>query len=112
MTPENAIKNSICSWLSFQRDCLFFIHDSVGIFDPVKKRFRANKSPYRKKGVSDILGSWKGRFLAIEVKTPKNYLTPEQKAFLEEVRVKGGIGILARSIDDVKAGIAAAERIS
>lgn len=102
MTPENSIRNAICSWLSFQK-CLFFVHDSVGIFDPIRKRFRANKNPYRIKGVADILGIWNGRFLAIEVKQPGRYATPEQKAFLKRVNECGGIGFVARSIDDVRA---------
>lgn len=101
MTPENAIKNSICSWLTFQK-CFCFVHDSVGVYDPRRGKFLANRNPYRIKGVADILGIWKGWFLAIEVKTPKGYPTLEQKRFLERVNAEGGIGILARSIDDVR----------
>lgn len=101
MTPEGYVRNSICSYLTSKK-CFFFIHDSVGIFDPVRKVYRTNVNPYRIKGVSDILGLWKGKFLAIEVKAPKGYLTPEQKAFIAKVRSEGGIAFVARSIDDVK----------
>lgn len=80
----------------------FWKVDSVGIFDPVKRRYRANTSPYRIKGVSDILGIWRGRPLAIEVKSEKGRLRPEQREFLERFRSEGGIAFMARSIDDVK----------
>lgn len=101
MTPENAIKNSICAWLAYQK-CFFWISDRVGIYDVARKQFRSNKSPYRIKGVADILGIWKGKLLAIEVKTPKKYPSPEQREFLSNVIKHGGIGFVARSIDDVK----------
>lgn len=102
MTPEALIRNSICSWLSAKR-ALCFVHDSVGIYDPVRKCFRANNCRYRIKGVSDILGIWQGKFLAIEVKVKGKYATPEQKRFIEWVTEHGGIAFVARSIDDVKA---------
>lgn len=100
MTPESNIRNAICSWLSLKR-AFAFVHDSVGIYDPVRRRFRANNNRFRIKGVADILGIWRGRFLAIEVKVKGRYPTPEQKAFLERVNQEGGIGFVARSIDDV-----------
>jgi hypothetical protein len=102
MTPEGLVKNQICSWLA-SKHTFFFIHDSVGIYDPTRQAFRANKSPYRIKGVADILGIYKGRFLAIEVKVKGKYPTREQKAFLERVNAEGGIGFVARSIEDVVA---------
>lgn len=101
MTPESMIRNSICSWLKIKK-CFCFVHDSVGIYDPIKKTFRVNKNPHRIKGVSDILGIWRGKFLAIEVKVPGKYPTPEQKRFLEQVNREGGIGFVARSITDVE----------
>ena len=66
-----------------------------------------------KLGVSDILGIYKGKFLAIEVKTPttidedgdKRYggrLTENQKIFLQEIQEQGGIAIIARSVEDVE----------
>ena len=101
MTPEVFIRNQICSWLTRQK-CFFFLHDSVGIYDTVRKRFRTNTSPYRMKGVSDILGLWKGKGLAIEVKAGKGRLSKEQKLFLELWTASGGIGIAAWSVEDVK----------
>lgn|SRR5487761_1771350 len=100
MTPESRIRNLICSWLLAKR-AFIFVHDSVGVYDPVRKCFRSNRNPYRIKGVADLLGIWKGRPLAIEVKVPGKYPTPDQKAFLLAWEDHGGIGFVARSLDDV-----------
>ena len=63
-----------------------------------------------KRGVSDIVGICKGKFIAIEVKRKDAPRCPykcnhnvcvEQRAFLNNVNTEGGIGFVARSIDDV-----------
>lgn len=105
MTPEGRVRNLVCGYLK-ARGVFFFIHDSVGIFDPKTKRFRRNTSPYRIKGVSDILGILPGgRFLAIELKSATGTLTKEQKSFLEAIRASGGVSFMARGIEDVKKGL-------
>jgi hypothetical protein len=101
MTPENRIKRDICDFLKAS-GALIFTHDSVGIFDPIRRVYRANRDPYRRKGVSDLLGIWKARFIAIEVKVPKQYPSKEQKQFLKDVADAGGIAVLARSVEDVR----------
>lgn len=100
MTPERAIQNEICSYLKL-RGAFIFIHDSVGIFDAKKGIFRANKSPHRIKGVADILGIYKGKPLAVEVKTKTGKVSPFQKEFLENWVKHGGVGFIARSVEDV-----------
>ncbi len=52
-------------------------------------------------GISDIIGVYRGRFLAIEVKRKGNKPTDDQRAFLERVDKEGGIAIVAYSVDDV-----------
>lgn len=84
---------------------MYFVHDSVGIFDPKKKIYRTNWSLYRMKGVADILGIFDGKPLAIEVKSKTGRLTPEQAAFLARWKSMGGIGIVARSIEDVRSAL-------
>jgi len=53
-------------------------------------------------GVSDIIGIYKGRFLAIEVKTAKGKLTVAQVTFQHTVQQEGGIAFVARSVQDVE----------
>lgn len=53
-------------------------------------------------GGSDLIGIHKptGRFLAIEVKSPKGKPSPAQLNFIEQVRSAGGIAGIARSPED------------
>lgn len=53
-------------------------------------------------GSSDLVGIVppSGRFLAIEVKTPTGVVTKEQLSFLRMVNESGGIGFIARSVEE------------
>jgi hypothetical protein len=53
-------------------------------------------------GCCDVLGQLRdGRFLAVEVKSPKGRTSTEQVAFLERIRAAGGMGFVARDLRDV-----------
>lgn len=100
-TPEGLIKNAICEYLCFVKGCMFWINSSTGIYDPKKGIFRCNRSRFQKKGTADILGIYKGKPFAIEVKTKSGKLSVDQRRFLKEFESFGGIAIVARSVDDV-----------
>ena len=76
----------------------------MGVWDPVKKVHR-KPGKYHRNGTADILGvsgDGSGRFIAIEVKTPRGRLSENQKSFLDDINKCGGIGFVARSVDDVR----------
>jgi hypothetical protein len=50
----------------------------------------------------DMVGRKLAIFLAIECKTAKGYLKPEQKFFIDAVTNAGGLAGVARSVDDAK----------
>lgn len=54
-------------------------------------------------GVSDIIGCYRGYFVAIEVKRNSDTYdtTKRQKAYLDRVNRSGGYGIMAESLNDV-----------
>ncbi len=54
-----------------------------------------------RQGVSDILGCYDGRFVAIEVKSEKGNATKLQRLFIDKIRESGGIAGIVRSVDDV-----------
>lgn len=103
MQPEKALQNEIMGYLDFEKIFRFQINNSL--------TFDKNLGAYRKKnrwfvyGVSDIIGIYKGKFFAVEVKTKTGRLSEHQKIFLNNVKTNGGIAIVARSIDDVKRGL-------
>jgi len=57
--------------------------------------------PLGLKGKADILGVYKGRFLAIEVKRPSGKLSVDQYEFITAINNAGGLAFVATSIDDV-----------
>lgn len=57
-------------------------------------------------GAADLIGLYRGRFVAIEVKTPTGRQNPDQRRFENLVHSKGGIYVVLRSVDDAKAWLA------
>lgn len=93
---ESEIKREICDWLSYQRAKCFFWIQQAGMIPG-----RINRSKYLRNGVSDILGVWNGRFLAIEVKKPGGKPSKEQLEFIDEINKHGGIAFIAYCLKDV-----------
>ena len=93
----NALTQAILSYLSFS-GVYAWRNNSNGVYDPVKKIYRANTT---KKGVGDILGVLPdGRHLEVEVKTTDRQ-SEAQKQHEAMVKKMGGVYILAHSVDDV-----------
>lgn len=95
---EQEIQKAIIDYLKIKR-YVVFKHRNVGIRKP-----NGSYIPlaFGEKGISDVIAcSPTGTFTAVEVKRPGGKASPDQLTFLEEVRSRGGVGILAFSIDDV-----------
>lgn len=100
---EKDIEKSILRFLEFVPGCFAWKNNTTGVYDPVKKVFRKTKNKYAINGVSDILGVFKGKFLAIEVKRPQNKERPlDQKLFIDHINRNGGLAFFATSVEDVK----------
>jgi hypothetical protein len=83
-----------------QRDDVMLIRINVGKFRPLhgpQDRVIISAPP----GTPDLLGVWSGKALAIEVKDAKGKQRTEQVAFQRAWEARGGVYILARSVDDV-----------
>jgi penicillin-binding protein-related factor A (putative recombinase) len=103
---EKEIETSILQYLSILPECFAFKNQSIAVFDPTKKTFRKAKSKFLINGTSDILGVFRGKFLAIEVKRPSNKVrSADQDNFIENIKIHGGVAFYATSIEDVKAGL-------
>lgn len=98
--PEKIIENQLISWLQWKSIFTFKVR-TTGTFDQKLGRFRGASRLY-KTGVSDILGIYKGRFIAIEVKAPKGRLSPNQILFQQEVKEHGGIALTIRSVEQLE----------
>lgn len=97
--PESVIESQILGYLKMKGIFAWKVK-TVGTYDPKIGRFR-KRNPLYRVGVSDIIGIFQGRPLAIEVKSAKGSLSPEQRRFLDEFRDNGGLTLVARSLESV-----------
>lgn len=61
-------------------------------------------------GVADIIGCYKGRMIAIELKSPNGKATPDQERFIQNVNDAGGIAFIAKTLDEVIEGLGLQDR--
>jgi len=94
-----AVTDAIINYLTMI-GWLVYRNNTVGIWDPVQKKFR--KNPKQRKGIPDIVGTdWLGRSVAVEVKIGKDRLTADQTLFAAEHIGRCGFYCIAGSIQDV-----------
>lgn len=94
-----------------ETQCLSYLHalgvfvwkvDRQGTYDPRIGRFRANKNPFKIKGVPDIQGILPGgRALHIEVKSETGKLSEHQKDFAAMAQKCGALILCVRSLDEL-----------
>lgn len=91
---EADLKRQICQYL-----------EAIGVYFWIEQAGkipgRINKSRYLKNGISDLLGVFLGKMLAIEVKLPTGKVSKEQQEFIDEINKHGGIAFVARSLEEV-----------
>ena len=96
MSATNETTSQILKYL-FEKKIFAWRHNTTGI--PLAGGgFR----PAAMTGVSDILGIIPplGRFLAVEVKTGRDRIRPEQVGFLRNIERSGGIALVVKDFND------------
>lgn len=96
MEREQDIQSAICQWLSYKR--IFHYRNNTGAFKTERGGFIRYGTP----GSPDIVCCYKGRFIAIEVKSKAGRQSPSQLQFQENLENAGGYYFIARSIKDVE----------
>jgi hypothetical protein len=56
---------------------------------------------YSGRGLSDLIACYRGRFLALEIKSARGRVRPEQQTYLENVQRAGGIAAIIRTPEEV-----------
>lgn len=98
--PESAILSQIMQYLYYINGGYFWRQNTGAM--PIdregqpRRYFRAGTP-----GCSDIVGVYKGRFIACEVKASDGRLSELQERFMDRVREAGGIAFVARDVQDV-----------
>jgi hypothetical protein len=57
-------------------------------------------------GGADLIGLFRGRFLAVEIKTQTGRQSEEQRTFQQLIERKGGVYVVLRSVEDALAWLA------
>lgn len=99
---ESEIERLILDYLHHLKDCFVWKNVTNGYYDAKIGRYRRQVSPYAIKGVADILGIYRGRPIAIEVKSRSGRPTIDQVDFLQRFVDHGGIAGICRSLEDVQ----------
>ena len=107
MTPESRLLLAIRATLGRREDVRLFRNNVGTLRDKDGRYVQYGLCP----GSSDLIGwvavAGVARFLAIECKSAKGRLTPEQANFLRVVRDSGGVAGVARSVDEALALVGA-----
>ena len=64
--------------------------------------FKEHGGMYGTTGLPDIICCVNGRFVGLEVKTATGRLTKLQEVTLAKINAAGGLGVVVRSVDEVK----------
>ena len=92
-TPETKVKAAIKKYL---------LRIDGGYF------FSVPASRFSTHGIPDILGSYRGWFVALEVKSPEAYHKPQhnlsvhQQRFLQQLELTGAVAACVCSVDQVR----------
>jgi VRR-NUC domain len=103
MQLEQGIQAAILAYLRM-RGIYCWKNNTAGIYVRARNTYIPSHAP----GVADILGILDSRFgrpgvwIVVEVKSAKGRLSPHQEAFLKEINDRGGLAIVARSVEDVE----------
>lgn len=100
LSSEKQICNAIVEFLNYQGAYCWRVNS--GAIRATNKYGNTHMVRLSKAGTSDIIGLYRGIFLAIEVKKPekKKTVTPAQTEFLESIKHKGGIAFVATSPEE------------
>lgn len=99
---EGQIQDAIRLELGNEPDVLIF-RNNIGVADMrgYKVRFGVGGP-----GGADLIGIFRGRFIAIEVKSPTGRQSPEQRMFEQLVLARGGIYVVLRSVEEARTWLA------
>jgi penicillin-binding protein-related factor A (putative recombinase) len=98
MQIEQGIQAAILALLRAYR-IFCWKNNTAGIYVQSRNTYIPSHAP----GVADILGVLPGgRFLAVEVKSPKGRVSPHQQQFIDSINQAGGMAFVAHSIDEVQ----------
>ena len=99
---EKDIQNLILQWLNLSGPSVMAWRQNAGMIFTQDGEGKTKGIKLGMVGISDIIGIWHGKPLAIEVKQPRKNPTAYQLKFLNDFTIAGGIGLVAHSLEEVQ----------
>ena len=96
--PEKMLENAILDWLNSIPKCFAWKHHVGG----KRGQIRTKGNRYSPNGIPDIIGLYKGRFFAIEVKHGKGKPSAEQEQQIAKILGCEGVAFWTNDLDDCK----------
>lgn len=102
MKPEQQLAHQVMTWLAL-KNILHYRTRNTGtiVHRPGGITFGRDRYWRTQQGCPDILAWRNGKAYAFELKSEKGRLTLEQRTWLARFNQEGGVGIVARSLEDV-----------
>lgn len=92
MSKASELTNQIINHF-YKNGGFAFRCSSLGVYDQKRQMYRMAA----KKGISDVLGVVKGRFVACEIKIGADRLSEEQTGFLKNIEHHGGLSVVIKN---------------
>ncbi|GAB1376810.1 hypothetical protein MASR1M48_16620 [Lactococcus petauri] len=105
---EDDVRDLMLDWLIQIPMMDVWMNQTTGVFDKKINSFRKNNHRHYRKGIPDIIGSYCGVAIYIEVKRPKTLQqeagspSVEQVEFIKRAIQNNAIAFFAWDLDDVK----------
>lgn len=97
-SESSALTDAVIKYIKLHGGVAYRIN-TVGVYDAKLGGLRTSGM---KKGLPDVIGIHKGRFLGIEIKIGKDRQSDDQKDREAEINQAGGIYLIAKTFDQIK----------
>jgi len=97
-SPANALTDAVITYIKLKGGIAYRINN-MGVYDAKLGKFRTSGT---KKGIPDIIGIHKGRFIGVEIKIGKDRQSDDQKLREQEIIKAGGYYYIAKEFDSFK----------
>lgn len=97
-SPANALTDAVITYIKLKGGIAYRINN-MGVYDAKLGKFRTSGT---KKGIPDIIGIHKGRFISVEIKIGTDRQSDDQKLREQEIVKAGGLYYIAKDFDSFK----------
>ena len=99
ISNESTIQHDVLDYLNRFPGWFIWRQGGHAVYDPIRRVFR-KPGKFEMKGRSDLVGTYKGKIICLEIKTPEGRISPDQAVFLKKIKDLGGYAWILRSLTE------------